>query len=121
MLLPIDNKFVSLVICIVNFLFFIQHNYLRIKYKLCAFFSPRDHEPIHMYIIFVTISVTAMGVCGGQRPAFQSARERRRIGGQIFAVSSSVPGARTVGSGLIKAAGVSGKSREDGKEREEAR
>lgn len=39
-------------------------------------------------IIFVTISVTAMDVCGGQRPAFQFARERRRIGGQIFAVSS---------------------------------
>lgn len=52
-----------------------------------------------------------------QRPfRFHSVRERRRIGGQIFAVSS-LPEACMVGSGLIKAAGVSGKSREDRKKR----
>lgn len=46
----------------------------------------------------------------GQRPfRFHSVRERCRIGGQIFAVSS-LPEACTVGSGLIKAARVSGKS-----------
>lgn len=53
----------------------------------------------------------------GQRPfRFHFACERCRIGGQIFAVSS-LPEACTVGSGLIKAARVSGKSWEDRKKR----
>lgn len=64
-----------------------------------------------LYILIIPITV--INVCEGQQPSrFQFSREQRRIGGQIFAVSSLLE-ACTVGSGLIKAAGVNGKSQKE--------